>query len=106
MDGTVEVKIWFICSLQRRRELPDSQASLVIQLHDNATLVSLAGVPKDHLIGGILSPAVLWQAETMFLQRQGQFYPEHNVIAWEAHYHDTNGPLLSRFRVLLSSQED
>jgi hypothetical protein len=42
----------------------------------------------------------------MYLERQEELYPEHRVIAWEAHYRNPNGPILSEFRVLLSAQED
>lgn len=106
MGATVEVNICFICTIQPRRELPDAARGCVLQLRGRPTLISIADVPEEALVNGVPSAAVLWQAEAMFLDRQKEFYPEHHVIAWEAHYQNPNGPLLSQFRVLLSAQED
>ncbi len=105
MGATVEVSICFICTIQPRQELPDAARGGVLQMHGRPTLISIADVPEEALDNGVPSAAVLWQAEVMFLERQAEFYPEHHVIAWEAHFQNPSGPLLSQFRVLLPAQE-
>lgn len=106
MPETVEVNICFVSTLQPRRELPNTERGCVLQLHGQPTIISIPDVPKEALVNGVPSAAVLWQAEAVFLERQGEIYPEHHVIAWEAHHQNPNGPLLSQFRVVLPAQED
>ncbi len=106
MDETIEVKVWFTCTLQPRRDLPSASRDLVIQMQGKPTLVSVANVPKRDCSDAQPSAAVLWQAENVFLQRQERLFPDHYVIGWEARYRDRDGPLLSSFRVLLPAQDD
>lgn len=98
-----KVKIWFACTVESKRERADGLRPFLLRLHGRGTLITLDGVPSEELRGGLPSPRVLWQAETIFLTRQAHFYPDHDVVEWEAHLNDSNGPVLSTFRVLLPS---
>jgi hypothetical protein len=101
----MECKIWFVCTLQKRREQLANEHNFVLQSQE-FTLITLVGVPRQELTDGLPSAAVVWQAEATFLQRQPDLYPEHNVIAWEARYAERDGVILSRFEVLLPAHED
>ena len=86
--------------------MPDAMHGPMLQLRGRTTVISVADVPEKEFVNGMPSASVLWQAETIFLQRQAEFFPAHEVIYWEARHQSPDGPLLSQFRVLLPAQED
>lgn len=100
-----EVKIFFICTIQKRLESPDDARGDILQLQGRPTRIHLVDIPEDQIVNGIPSSTVLWQAEGMFLERQDDFYPDHHVIAWEARNQDSKGQLLSQFQLLLPTHE-
>jgi len=69
------------------------------------TLVTVEDVPEHEIAKGLPSAAVVWQAETMFLQRQEELYPLHDVVSWEARYLKPDGPILSQFEITMPDQE-
>jgi hypothetical protein len=68
--------------------------------------VTVAAVPKAYVANGVPSAPILWQVETMFLQRQHEYFPDHDVVSWEAREGSATGQLLSRFTVLLPAKEN
>lgn len=99
-SDTIDVCIWFTCKVQRRHEGVGRRA-LVLQTDGKPTQVTVAAVPKAYVTNGVPSAPILWQAETMFLERQHEYFPDHEVVSWEAREGSATGQLLSRFSVLL-----
>lgn len=98
--------LWFTCMLQPRKESTLKSRSAVLQISGKPTAVTVEDVPAHCLAKGEPDAAVLWQAESIFLERQEYFYPDHHVVAWEARHNDGAGKLLSRYRVLLSAHDN
>lgn len=104
MDGTIDVDVFFTCIIQRKRELP-GENDAIIQLSGQPMKVTVANIPEARLTGSLPSADVIWQAETMFMTRQEDLYPDHHIVSWEAHGESFVGPILSRFRLLISGQD-
>lgn len=104
MDGTIDVDVFFTCIIQRKREFI-GEIDTVIQLPGRPTKVTVAKVPEARLTGSFPSAVVIWQAEAMFMARQEDLYPDHHIVSWEAHGESFVGPVLSRFRLLISAQD-
>lgn len=99
------LKIWFTFILQLQRE-PGSGSSGTFQRAGEPICITMNDVPGEELAGTYPSQIVLWQIEAAFLNAVSDLYPTHDVIAWEAHAHKLDGPLLSKFRNLLPSDQD
>jgi len=106
LEDTVDIKVWFVCTLQQRREYSRSAYGAVVQLRNQYTLVTVNGVPSSELASGLPSATVIWQAEAIFLQLQEDLYLGYEIVTWETRYDDRNGVVLSRFQVLLPAEED
>jgi hypothetical protein len=100
------VCVWFVYSIQQKRDPTVSKPHGGLQIHDQTCEVVIADVPLSDLTNTRPAQSVIWLAESMFLDRVSKQHPQHWVINWEARYNGQDGPLLSSFRVLLPSNVD
>jgi len=104
MDGTIDVDVFFTCIIQRKRESL-GESDTIIRLSGRPMKVTIAKIPEARLTGSLPSADVIWQAEAMFMARQEDLYPDHHIVSWEARGGSFVGPVLSRFRLLISAQD-
>jgi len=96
---TVEVSIWFVCSIERRRIFGEDTGTIE-QEHGRTHPVHINDVPFTEFIDGRPNASVLGLAEYEFIRGLGEIFPDHDVLVWEARLGSRVGPTLSRCEML------
>lgn len=96
---TVEVSIWFVCTIERRRIFGEDTGTIE-QEQGRTHPVCINDVPLTEFIDGRPNASVLGLAEYEFIRGLGEIFPDHDVLVWEARLGSRVGPTLSRCEML------
>lgn len=96
--ATVDITIWFVCSLEVRPEFLLGKGSIG-QEHGRAYEIKLSKVPATEFVNGLPNGSVIEFAEREFMSRLDKLFPEHHVIRWETRLGSSTGAVLSRYEV-------
>jgi hypothetical protein len=91
----VEVSIWFVCSIERRRIFGENDG-VIAQEHGRTHPVHIDDVPFSEFVDGRPNASVLGLAEYEFIRGLNEIFPDYDVLVWEARFGSPYGPTLSR----------